>query len=208
MPEIQGKLLFQDDFESVNDNWFAEMEIPESSYLLNQSGYLELIAKRGATVWFKNKLSGNYIISYDVCVIDSGGITDRVSDLNLFWNATNPDGKFFNLDGKFPSYDLLHLYYAGIGGNENTTTRFRKYSGVLGDKAVIKEYTDSAHLIKGNIWYAIKLIYKDGRSRLYVNDNLYFDYADSAPYDSGFFGFRTTRSHMRFDHFKVYAIEK
>lgn len=201
-----GKLLYQDEFENNTDQWFAEIEIPEHSSLSIQNGQLDLVAKRGASVWFKKKLSGNYIITYNVCVMDSGGVCDRVSDLNLFWNATHPNGTFFNLDGKFPSYDLLHLYYAGIGGNENTTTRFRKYSGVQGDKAVIQEYTDDAHLIKGNQWYSIKLVYLDGRSSLYVNNQLYFDYVDTTPYSTGYFAFRTTRSHMKFDHFNVYAI--
>jgi hypothetical protein len=70
------------------------------------------------------------------------------------------------------------LYYAGIGGNENKTTRFRKYTGVLADKAVIKEYTDSSHLIKGNKLYQITIVVKDGRSQLYVNNELYFDADD------------------------------
>ena len=205
---VTGKLLFSDDFDNNIENWFSEMEIPDQSMVSIQDGKLDLVAKRGATVWFKKKIKGNYIITYDVVVVDSGGICDRVSDLNVFWNASNPNGKFFTLDGKFPSYDLLHLYYAGIGGNENKTTRFRKYSGVAGDKAVIKEYLDSEHLIRGNYLYHIKIVFVDGRSQLYVNDNLYFDYQDEAPYKNGYFGFRTTRSHMRYDNFRVYAVRK
>ncbi len=203
-----GKLIYKDDFDKDISLWFAEMEIPEKSSLLIKEGKLELIAKRGATAWFKQKLSGSFIINYDVVVVNEGGETDRVSDLNLFWMATNPNGGFFNLDGKFPSYDLLHLYYTGIGGNENTTTRFRKYTGKAGDKAVITEYTDSAHLLKGNMNYHIKLICDNGRSLLYVNDVLYVDYQDSDPYLDGYFGFRTTRSHLIFDNFKINEIKK
>lgn len=203
-----GKILYSDNFDKDTTQWFPEFEFPDQSTLSINDGKLDIVAKRGATVWFKTKLSGNYIITYDEVVIDKGGANDRVSDMNVFWNATNPNGAFFTLDGKFPSYDLLHLYYAGIGGNENKTTRFRKYSGVQGDKAVIREYTDSAHLIEGNKLYNIKIIYNDGRSRLYVNDELYFDYTDKEPYKEGYFGFRTTRSHQQIDNFKVFSIKK
>ena len=204
----KGKILFADDFENNIEKWFAELEIPEKSKVSIVNHQLDLEAKRGATIWFKEKLSGNYMITYDEWIVDQGGENDRVSDMNVFWMATDPEGGFFHKDGKFPSYDLLHLYYAGIGGNENKTTRFRKYTGVLGDKAVIKEYTDSNHLIKGNKLYQIKIVVKDGRSQLYVNNELYFDYNDVNPYTEGYFGFRTTRSHQRFDNFKVYEIKK
>jgi len=203
-----GKLLYADDFENNTSSWFAEIEIPEKSSMTILDGKLDLVAKRGFTAWFKNKLSGNYVISYDAELIDQGGPSDRVSDLNLFWMATDPKGGFFNLDGKFPSYDLLHLYYAGIGGNENSTTRFRKYTGKQGDKDVIQEYTDSTHLLKGNMNYHIRVVYVNGRSMLYVNDVLYFNHLDEEPYQEGYFGFRTTRSHIRFDNFKVYQIKK
>jgi rhamnogalacturonan endolyase len=204
----KGEMLFSDNFENNFDNWFSELEIPEKSKVSILNHQLDLEAKRGATLWFKEKLSGNYMITYDEWIVDQGGENDRVSDMNVFWMATDPEGGFFHKDGKFPSYDLLHLYYAGIGGNENKTTRFRKYTGVLGDKAVIKEYTDSSHLIKGNKLYQIKIVVKDGRSQLYVNNELYFDYTDSNSYTEGYFGFRTTRSHQRFDNFKVYEIKK
>jgi len=204
----EGKLLYSDNFDKDTDQWFSEFEIPENSTLTIKNSKLDLVAKKGATAWFKTKLSGNYIITYDEVVVNEGGPCDRVSDMNLFWNATNPSGLFFNLDGKFPSYDLLHLYYAGIGGNNNSTTRFRKYTGVLADKAVIKEYTDSAHLIEGNKLYKIKIIVNEGRSMLFVNGELYFDNTDEAPYKEGYFAFRTTRSHQQFDNFKIYSIKK
>jgi len=203
----QGKLLYADDFDNNTDQWFSEFEIPEFSKVSIENNKLDLIAKKGATIWFKQKLSGNYIVMYDEVVVNEGGINDRISDMNVFWMATNPAGGFFNLDGKFPSYDLLHLYYAGIGGNNNGTTRFRKYTGVLADKAVIKEYTDSSHLLEGNKLYKIKIIVNNGRSLLYVNDELYFDYTDPNPYVEGYFGFRTTRTHQRFDNFRIYEIK-
>ena len=164
---------------------------------------MDLRSSAGATVWFKNKLSANLTISYSVAVIDSGGRTDRISDLNVFWMALDSAGKSpFGRNGKFPSYDNLRLYYAGIGGNENTTTRFRKYDPAKG-KPVLQEFLDKKHLLEGNKSYSIRITVQNGRTTLFVNDTLFFDCADKQPLTEGYFAFRTTRSHQRISNFKV-----
>jgi hypothetical protein len=85
-----GKLLFADDFKLDNNNWIAEFEKPVGSSIKIGEGKLDLNAAVGATVWYKNKMSGNIMITYTATVVDAGGINDRVSDLNTFWMATNP----------------------------------------------------------------------------------------------------------------------
>ena len=66
-------------------------------------------------------------------MISAGGKNDRVSDLNCFWMARdsrNPDDLFaVHRTGKFADYNQLLCYYVGVGGNTNTTTRFRRYIG-------------------------------------------------------------------------------
>ena len=199
-------LIASEDFAHNLDNWTAEFEKPESSQMSIVSGsVLDVSASAGATVWYRNKLSGNICISYDVTVIDSSGANDRVSDLNVFWMASDPATEnLFTRNGKFSSYDNLNLYYAGIGGHDNETTRFRKYFS-NGDKPVITEYLDKAHLLKGNKPYSIKILTDNGTILFYVNDVLYFNYKDDKPYTEGYFGFRTTRSHQRFDKFKIFS---
>ena len=199
-------LTASEDFAHNLDNWTAEFEKPELSQMSIVSGsVLDVSASAGATVWYRNKLSGNICISYDVTVIDSSGANDRVSDLNVFWMASDPATEnLFTRNGKFSSYDNLNLYYAGIGGHDNETTRFRKYFS-NGDKPVITEYLDKAHLLKGNKPYSIKFITDNGSILFYVNDVLYFNFKDDKPYTEGYFGFRTTRSHQRFDKFKIFS---
>ena len=70
-----GKLLHKDDFSTKNEHWFTEFEIPEQSFLNINEGKLELTAKKGATVWFKEKLSGDYMISYDALLVDKGDVS-------------------------------------------------------------------------------------------------------------------------------------
>lgn len=201
------KLSYSDDFEGNTNLWVAEFEKPLASSMETVKSKLDVCSALGATVWFKNKLSGNIMITYSVIVVDAGGPSDRVSDMNAFWMASNPnDQNIFKQDGKFSSYDELNLYYAGVGGHDNGTTRFRKYEG-KGSKDILKEYTDKPHLLVGNKEYFIKIIVKDGLIQYFLNDELYWEYKDLTAYKEGYFGFRTTKSHQLFDDFKVFSLK-
>jgi len=126
----KGELLYQDDFENGMENWIAETPDSEFSKIETVDGKLIIDVDHGATVWFNKKLSGNIMIEYHRKVIINGGHNDRLSDLNQFWVATDPQQEtLFTRSGTFVEYHPLSLYYAGIGGNRNSTTRFRKYQG-------------------------------------------------------------------------------
>jgi len=201
------KISYKDDFNGDTKNWVAEFENPKTSSLQIIDGKLDVSSSAGATIWFENKLSGNIMITYHAMVVDKGGKTDRVSDLNAFWMASNPANEnLFTQNGKFTSYDGLHLYYAGVGGHDNSKTRFRKYEGESG-KEIQKEYLDQPHLISGNKDYFIKIIVKNGLTQYFLNGELYWEFKDKTPYTTGYFGFRTTKSHQIFDDFKVYKIK-
>lgn len=201
------EVIFTDDFKNDNELWISEFEQPATSSMKISKGKLDVNATAGGTVWYKNKLQGNIMITYNATVIDAGGKNDRVSDMNTFWMATNPSSENINNQtGKFESYDNLHLYYAGIGGHDNETTRFRKYTG-KGQKSILKEYTDKEHLLVGNQKYAIKIIVNIGLVQYFVNDKLFWEYKDASPYTEGYFGFRTYISHQIYEDFKVYHLK-
>ncbi|MBQ9284879.1 MAG: hypothetical protein IJ209_01145, partial [Bacteroidaceae bacterium] len=97
------------------------------------------------------------------------------------------------------------VIYLGFGGNGNTTTRFRRYEGdtlAVADAsrrpAILREYTDKAHLLRPNHWYAIRLEVtpKPGgaRVRYTIDDETFADYLDPNPLLRGWFAFRTTWS--------------
>jgi hypothetical protein len=187
-------------------DWLAEFENPSGSHLRVGKDMIEVVASAGATVWYKKQLSGNLIITYNVTVVDSGGRTDRVSDLNAFWMASDPaQANPFTRDGKFPSYDNMDLYYAGVGGHDNTTTRFRRYRHGT-DKSILQEYTDKEHLLKGNKTYAVKITVQDGRTAFFIDGVQYFDYVDPKPLTEGYFAFRTTKSRERISNFAIEAL--
>ncbi len=203
----QTTMLYIDNFDTGPSNWISKFEKPGNSKMTVADGLMDIISTSGATIWFNHKLSGNIEISYSIKVVNAGGKNDRVSDMNAFWMASDPANKnLFTRDGKFSSYDNLELYYAGVGGNNNSTTRFRKYHSD-GEKPVLKEYTDKEHLLKGNKSYEVKIICHNGLVQYYRDNILYFDFRDKTPYTEGFFGIRTTKSHLQLGHFKVSQLQ-
>jgi rhamnogalacturonan endolyase len=205
-----NNIILQDSFTKDSaSNWVVESEDKKNTAVNFGDGILETIAPKGLTVWNKQKLSGNYTIEFDATMVSAGGSSDRISDLNCFWNATDPanlDNFFADSDkrGGFPTYNPLKLYYVGYGGNNNTTTRFRKYDAARG--SIIKEYTKQPYLLEPNKDYKIKIEVNGSNISYYRNDEKLFDYDDASPFKEGYFGFRTTTSHIKFQNFKVSKI--
>lgn len=205
------KLLFKADFSKPLDckDWVAEIDnLPgHTSTVYTDNNALVLNTWGGVTVWLNKKLSGNIQIEYDRVVRMGKGCNDRMGDLNQFWMATDPkNANLFTRRGKFQEYDDLHLYYVGIGGHFNTTTRFRKYL-TPASKPVIKEYTDSNHLLEAEKVYHIKITVKKGTSSFWVNGECWFNYADSNPLTSGYFGFRSLQSRQEIKNLRIYALD-
>src|SRR5688572_24219487 len=138
------KLIFEDSFDNhkLCDQWIIEHSESKTNACSIIDGQLQLNTEGGITVWYKQKLKGNIVIEYDRIVIMDGASNDRLSDLNQFWMATDPQGRMFQRKGGFREYDSLQMYYVGMGGNYNTTTRMRKYNG-KGELKIVGEFTDS-----------------------------------------------------------------
>lgn len=200
----KGTLLFTDDFTKLDsNNWISEIAPLPNSTVYCKDGNLYLDTKGGITVWYKNPVSGNIRIEYTRKVLQEGKENDRVSDLNTFWMASDPRNKnLFTRNGVLESYDSLTLYYVGQGGNTNSTTRFRKYDG-NGARVLLKEFTDSAHLLKPNTTYTITIDVKDNITRYAVNGETWFEYNDPSPLRQGYFGFRSTKSRQSIDKISI-----
>ena len=205
LPYILGEVLFSDDFSGDLSDWVAEGGQPQIA-----DGKMEVNTPVGSTIWFKPRLYGNVLIEYDVTVIDQGGANDRVSDLNCFWMATDPDhpDNLFaaseDRGGVFPKYDGLNLYYVGYGGNNNTTTRFRRYHE--GERELLAEYTDDPNLIIPNRKYHIQLVLFDHTAEFWRDGERLFRYADIEPYRQGHFGLRTVKNHLAMENFRVVRV--
>lgn len=193
------------------DLWAVE-QMPGGK-VTTRDGALVIEDAAGATVWFREKLTAPVVIEYDVTVVSAGGPQDRVSDLNCFWmaNDSRADGPARPpyehapaRTGKFSDYDSLLTYYVGYGGNENTTTRFRRYDGTAA-RPLLPEHDlrDSKFLLTPNHTYHIRLVARDGRAEFWRDGERIFTFRDPAPLTSGWFGFRTVHSHLEVRRFRV-----
>lgn len=51
---------------------------------------MDIVSPDGLSLWYKERLTGNYEITYRVQVVVENGSYDRLSDLNCFWGADAP----------------------------------------------------------------------------------------------------------------------
>jgi len=210
---VKAILQFSDDFNSNLSHWQAQNEVSGSTIEI-KNNKMEIAANRGCTIWFTKLLQEPLMITYDAVMIDEGGRLDRVSDLNCFFMATDPNdlkSTFINenaLQGSLGDYNKLKLYYVGQGGRKNTTTRFRRYPGT-GERPMLPEHDlrDKKYMLTGNTINHVKIIVYNNSIQYYRNNQLIFNFFDPEPYTSGYFGFRTTINHMTVDNFRVYKLK-
>jgi len=200
-----GVLLYSDDFSGDLSNWTVEQMSGGRVFI--EDGRLIIEDAAGCTVWFNETLQAPVRITYDVLVSSRA----RVSDLNCFWMATDPalsDGLFdpaHQRTGQFSSYNTLRTYYVGYGGNNNSTTRFRRYPGD-GSRPIepANDLQTPEYLLRADHSYRIELVAADGRVQYIRDGEVIFDVLDPEPLAEGRFGFRTVNSRLEIRNFRVY----
>ena len=159
-----GTILYSDSFDGGTSNWIGEGVTPA---IVDGQLDLNVLGSKG-TIWLNRKWSGNISIEYDVLMLG-------YRDLNCFWMATDPNNPddFFaedRSDGEFSNYNSMDLYYVGFGGNQNATTRGRKYYDNL--KPILIEYTTQPNLLNGeNSTYHIRLVQNEGVVEYWIDQN-------------------------------------
>lgn len=211
---LDSVVLFAQHTSSFVKQWKIEDE-SRALQIIEHADTLELIVPGGLTLWSSQRLTGDYEISYHIYMVMKGGRHDRLSDLNCFWAANDPkhpDDLFARSqwrNGVFKNYNTLNLFYVGYGGNDNSTTRFRRYNGkyygVADDKVkpLLREYTDTPHLLVPNQWYQISIRVQKGVTTYSVNGEELFRYSITGSEGDGHFGLRLLQNHVLFTDFKV-----
>jgi hypothetical protein len=209
-----GALLHRDDFDGTAaewaDRWTVERE-GDAGVVEAGAGLLTVDVPRGCTVWFRPELVGPVLIEYDATAVARGGPNDRVSDLNCFWMAREPalaGAPEARRGGAFAEYDTLCAYYVGLGGNSNTTTRFRRYIGKAGDRPLLPEHDlrSAEFLLRPNARQHIRLVACGSLVQFWRDGRRLFELEDGAPYTRGWFALRTVTSHLRIERFRVYRL--
>lgn len=185
---------------SAAPRWVVEAQDP-ASRVTHHHGVIDIDSPQGLTLWSTRPLSGPTTIAFDAMAVAAGGPNDRVSDLNAFWMASEKDGSspLAHRSGRFEDYDTLRMYYVGIGGNRNTTTRLRRYVGQAGVRPLLPQHdrSDAAALLLPNVWTHITLTAQGHHIVVQRDGQRLFTLDDPAPYTQGWFGLRTTFSHLR-----------
>jgi hypothetical protein len=197
----RGRLIAHDDFRHGLGQWATELE--NGGSVTAAHGVLDIDVPSGATVWFRRRFQGPYVLACTATPVAEGGANDRVSDLNNFWNAVDvrsPRDLFATArGGALAEYDYLRTYYVGYGANSNTTTRLRRYVGEAGVRPLVYDYTEP--LLTADAPNRVRIVSDGSTVQWWNNGRLVFDYSDPQPYTSGHFAFRTTWSHFRITDF-------
>lgn len=209
----------QSNTPEILKNWTIEDHSANARISVSEDTF-EITAPKGFTLWYNRRLTGEYEIRYRVKVLMQSGKYDRLSDLNCFWAANDPQNPqdFFARskwrDGIFQHYKTLNLFYVGYGGNHNSTTRFRQYFGTTADaddlkaRPVIKEYTDKQHLLFPNQWYDIRICVKKGLTSYHINGKELFRLPIKGNTGDGHFGLRLLGNHVLFTDFRIREIKE
>lgn len=207
----KAELLFDKSVLYDSSMWIVEQG-DDGKVLFSNEG-LEIMDGSGCTVWFKHKLNQPLIIEYDVTMIDKGGEYDRVSDMNVFWLASDPKNLkdlFYSNHGRkgeFKQYDSLQLHYVGMGGHDNTRTRYRRYDG-LGNKE-LEERHDLSHkevLLEPNKTYTVRIETINNKTLFTRDGQIIYEIIDDKPLEQGWFGFRTWRSHQLISNLNIFSL--
>lgn len=178
-------------------------------------GVMDVVSPDGLTLWYTERLTGEYEISYRISMVNGKGKFDRLSDMNCFWAANDPEhpedlfARSEWRNGIFQRYNSLDLFYVGYGGNENTTTRFRTYHGEFYGKdenrlkPVIKEYRDEPHLLKPDHWYEVVITVADGVTTFACDGEQLFSLPLKGREADGHFAIRLWKNHIKMRDFRV-----
>jgi hypothetical protein len=188
-----GPVLHADDFSDL-DQWSVQVQstsadVPDARVEAKDNQLEVFVPARGATVWFKPRLSGPVAIVYQVRapeMPDTPGIVPR--DVNNFWHMRIPPGEeepdtLFNTSrysGDFGSYDELEGYYASTGGRDNTTTRFRRYPREIDGKpvdhiALQSRDHEEAYLLTPGKTHTVQLVAYNGNVQYIVDGKVVYE---------------------------------
>ncbi|HYJ39743.1 MAG TPA: DUF6250 domain-containing protein, partial [Steroidobacteraceae bacterium] len=101
-------------------------------------------------------------------------------------------------------------YYVGLGGNRNTTTRFRRYIGDPVQRPLLPAHDlgSTDVLLVPNKKQSVVLI-ADRNTIEYKRDGVtLFRLEDRSAYTRGWFALRTTQNHLRVERLRIVSLPR
>lgn len=201
----------QDDFSALDSQrWRIETQDPAGSGVYVEQQRLIMDTRAGMTAWLDRPLRGTYRIEFLRQVLVAGQANDRLSDMNLFWGAHEPGLATGQLqlkqrNGVLEAYDSMASWYVGMGGNGNSTTRFRWYDG-SGERHLLGEHLEADYLLEAGRIYRVRVEVTADQTAYWVDDRLMFRQALQGRPTDGYFGFRSVWSRQAISRFRVTAL--
>ena len=84
---LGGKVQAQNGLDT--NLWMVEDHSGKAQFQ-TRGDTIEISTPKGLTLWYKPRLTGSYEITYSACMPMNGDPNDRLSDLNCFWGANDP----------------------------------------------------------------------------------------------------------------------
>lgn len=212
-------VLGADDFQHGLAAWRIEAQQPAQTEVSAEGGVLRWATPAGLSLWWRRPLRSPWRVRFTATALpappSAGAQAGRVSDLNLFWHATEPDGREPTpRSGAFASYDSLQLDYLGFGANSNRSTRLRHYPGD-GRRLIVDGWADPpdaeaadrqgpmtpATRLQAGEPLAVELQSAAGRTQVRVRSVLLFD--QPTPLQQGWFALRSTASRFEIRDFHI-----
>jgi hypothetical protein len=209
------RLIYSNDFATMDDFWVegGERAWVENGRLHQKADPADPKGPVVSTVWCRKELPENVEVHVKACVVAS---VPEVNNINFFLHYRHPKGLWQTRDerasGDYKLYHGLEGYIftflrdaKGEGGldadgSHKARARMRRCPGFR-----LVDETFAGHCEAGKE-YAI-VIRKLGGTLTYSVDGVkVLEATDPTPLDSGFFGFRTYRTHLWWSALRVYDL--
>ena len=167
------------------------------------------------TLWYPERLTGDYRVSYEATVLMQEGPCDRLGDLNCFWAAEDPehgDDFFAGRRGgaDFRTLQLPGPVLRGLRGQReyddtvSGATYGNRYGAPADEvKPLIGEYTDAGHLLVANRPIRIEITVDSGRTTSGSTARNSFSRKLSPGEGDGYFGLRLLNNRTRIVNFRI-----
>lgn len=193
------RLVFEDRFDDLS-NWLAETDGTVET--VNNELVWKCPDKKAGTIWCRRRFEGPTIVEYDVVTVSGS------DNVNFIFYADRPDGLLETTaerTGKYSEYHKFQNYIITYLTNfePRWRIRFRKDPGFR----LLSETTSDRPVTQGVRQHVTYVFERDGTMILYADGRLLASFRDpDSPYGSGYHGFRTWNSVLRYANFKVFAI--
>jgi hypothetical protein len=104
-------------------SFVQQWKIEDASHalqIIERADTLELIVPDGLTMWYRQRLTGDYEISYRICMVMQGGKYDRLDAYIDFYQKAIEQNKwygFWNYGDVMHAYDpVRHTWRYDVGG--------------------------------------------------------------------------------------------